>query len=303
MEQRLPVEELEEMAHIEVGEALRRTRMHYGQTLEDIESALRIRASQIHAIEQGDTKQLPGRVYVIGFVRSYAEYLGLDGGKVVQLFKAQYMDTQANDLLSFPVPASETKTPPAWLVALSLLIVIIFVAGLYSYARSDHSNALEITNVPEDIKSHINQDILVKKPSFEAMGLTQLPEDQEEVIEQDPVIEVENMGSDEAQKTGIILNIVDSSWVEIKDGEGKVLVSNILEKGDQYFVPDSPGLSMSLGNAANVEIVLDGRPLKPLGGNGDVRRDIPLDSSYLKTLEFQDSEEIIQENSEEKTEP
>ena len=49
-----------------VGEILRRTRVHYKQSVEDIERALRIRASQIKAIETGDLEQLPGRVYAVG---------------------------------------------------------------------------------------------------------------------------------------------------------------------------------------------------------------------------------------------
>ena len=63
-----------------VGEILRRTRIHYDQTLADIERALHIRASLLEALEAGDYDRLPGRVYVIGFIRSYSEYLGLAAG-------------------------------------------------------------------------------------------------------------------------------------------------------------------------------------------------------------------------------
>ena len=51
MEEDLP-EELKNFADIEVGGLLRRTREHYRQSLQDIEHALRIRASQIDAIER-----------------------------------------------------------------------------------------------------------------------------------------------------------------------------------------------------------------------------------------------------------
>ena len=72
-----------------VGEILRRTRTHYGLNLQQVEQILRIRASNLEALETGDVSQLPGRVYAIGFVRAYAEYLGLDGDKMVHLFKQQ----------------------------------------------------------------------------------------------------------------------------------------------------------------------------------------------------------------------
>jgi hypothetical protein len=89
-----------------------------------------------------------------------------------------------------------------------------------------------------------------------------------------------------ASPKGVVLNIVRNSWVQIKNADGQIIVSDVLKAGDQYFVPDNPGMTMSLGNAGGVEILLDGRALSPLGNDGDIRRDIPLDTTYLKTLEF-----------------
>ncbi len=277
----LPVEELEELANVEIGEALRRTRLYYGQTLPDIEKALRIRACQIEAIENGDMERLPGRVYAIGFVRSYAEYLGLDGAKVIHLYKAQYMDGSGKQNLSFPVAAGDTKTPALWLMTLCLICAC---AGIYlwnDHHKPDRSLVMSVENVPDDIKTHVQNDILTN--SFAG---AQTSEDDE--FTEDAPPEIENMDDGAEQSAGIILNILDNSWVEIKNAEGEIIVSNILEKDDQYFVPDSPGLSMSLGNAANVEIIVAGRALKPLGKSGDVRRDIPLNMEHLKTLEFKE---------------
>ncbi len=280
MMDKLPVEELEAIANIEVGEALRQTRLHYGQTLEDVEKNLRIRACQISAIEQGDMNLLPGRVYAIGFVRSYAEYLGLDGARAVQLFKAQYMDTPAGSMLSFPVLASESKSPAIWLVVLSFVLAVSFFYTWHNFSiKNDSSAVLYIDPVPDRIKAHIDKNILVSLPVSE--NITVLDNLNDSVV-------VENMAKEEEQRSGIILNIIDDSWVEIKTIEGKIIVSDILEKGEQYFVPDNPNLSMSLGNAANVEIIIDARALKPLGKDGDVRRDIPLNTAYLKTLEFKE---------------
>ncbi|MBU0859077.1 MAG: helix-turn-helix domain-containing protein, partial [Alphaproteobacteria bacterium] len=84
-----PQKNWENLTDMTVGEILRRTRLHYGQSLTDVESILRIRAAQLQALEDGRIDLLPGRVYAIGFVRAYAEYLGLDGEKMVHLFKAQ----------------------------------------------------------------------------------------------------------------------------------------------------------------------------------------------------------------------
>lgn len=269
-DQKLP-EELEKYADLEVGDILRRTRLHYGQSLDDIERALRIRESQIDAIEKGDVEKLPGRVYAIGFVRTYAEYLGLDGDKIVHLFKAQYMDTNmARHQLSFPVPASETRTPPIWLILVSIAVAIMILVA-WGIKNTPQRKAVEdIQDVPHEITERIEADVL--------------PAPIVEQVEEASIMARE--AADIEQPKGIILNLLDKSWVEIRDQNGKAIVSDVLNQGDQYFVPDNPGLTMSLGNAGAVEILVDGRALKPLGKEGDVQRDIPLDTTYLKTLEF-----------------
>lgn len=283
MEEELSVAELEALAQTDVGEVLRRTREFYGKSLEEVERALRIRGSQIDAIERGDLSKLPGWVYAVGFVRSYAEYLELDCDKVVLLYKKQYMDGDCRADLSFPVPASETRTPAIWLVSFALVMASVCMLVWNHFHKSERSIVQDVAPLPEHIETHVNNEILI--------NALDAPLQEEAVLEEmggagdeNSGLEVENMGG--MQQTGIILKIIDESWVEIKDGNGGIMVSRVLEKGEEYFVPDNPGLSMSLGNAANVEIIVEGRVLKPLGGEGDVRRGIPLNTTYLKTLEF-----------------
>ncbi|MCK5384637.1 MAG: DUF4115 domain-containing protein [Alphaproteobacteria bacterium] len=293
MEKELSVEELETLAETDVGEVLRLTREFYGKSLEDVERALRIRSSQLGAIERGDVSKLPGRVYAIGFVRSYAEYLELDGDKVVYLFKSQYMNGQSKISLSFPIPVSETKIPTLWLVSGALVLASVFMLAWHQFNKPDRSIVQDVALLPEHIENHVNEEILIDaldKPLQEAAAQGQSGVVDDKVGAQsaeEP--EVENMGG--IQQTGIILKIIGNSWVEIKDGDGGIMVSRVLEKGEEYFVPDNPGLSMSLGNAANVEIIVEGRALKPLGKDGDVRNGIPLNTTYLKTLDFKDSED------------
>jgi len=290
MQDPLPVEELEAVADIEVGEALRRTRVYYGRSLADIEKALRIRACQIDAIERGDMQALPGRVYAIGFVRSYAEYLDLDGAKVVRLFKKQYMAGQGQSSLSFPMPASEAKTPTLWLVAITLMIATVFIYIWDSKNQPDRVLVEQIKQLPDRIEAHVNQEI---KSSLIIPHESKSRAIENEIEVGDLPAPVENMSGNNESQNGVILKILGDSWVEIKDANGNVLVSKVLEKGDEYFVPDSPGLSMSLGNSAKVEILVDGRSLMPLGKEGDVRRDIPLNISYLKTLDFKEEEHKV----------
>lgn len=269
-----------------VGEILRRTRTHYGQSLADIERALHIRASQIEAIEKGSVEHLPGRVYAIGFVRSYSEYLGLDGDKMVHLFKAQAGGKTSRPELDFPVAASDSKTPPVWIVAASFMMAVLILAGWWGSQSRDRTLVNEIPEVPEELKAEMEIDI----PAIdtEPMGPFQ-PEDvapaagDAYAVDASPPVAAQQALPEEPVIEGILLNITENSWVEIRDQSGNALVSRVLQAGDQYFVPDRPDLSMSLGNAGGVQLEVDGQPLRPLGAIGEIRRDISLDANALKT--------------------
>src|SRR5689334_16452081 len=74
---------------VSVSDMLRSKRMSLGYELNEIAVALRIRLAYLEAIEQGRFKDLPGATYAHGFLRTYAEHLGLDPQLVLRRFKEE----------------------------------------------------------------------------------------------------------------------------------------------------------------------------------------------------------------------
>lgn len=311
-----------------VGEILRRTRLHYRQSLQDIERALRIRASQIQAIEEGDTSQLPGRVYAIGFVRSYAEYLGLDGEKMVKLFKRQSGAPATRPALDFPATASETRLPPLWVIAVCTMSVILIISGWWAISAGKKADTIippvPVAETMGQGQSQITAEVPVEQAEGVAVAdqadLTMPTQDVLESVEPPPVPDtmpslpdavkkalpkvagqtLENQGQMPPQAApdsqNIILNIRNNSWVEIRDERGDIIVSRVLKAGDQYYVPDRPDLTMSLGNAGAVQVLIDDFDLGFLGGKGEVLRNLPLDVRFLKE-QYAPEQEAAKSNS------
>ncbi|HWQ60800.1 MAG TPA: helix-turn-helix domain-containing protein, partial [Negativicutes bacterium] len=69
-----------------VGEILRAEREKQGLTVKDIEKSTSIRALYIQAIEDGKYDVLPGEVYLKGFMRNYASFLGLDAKNLLEVY-------------------------------------------------------------------------------------------------------------------------------------------------------------------------------------------------------------------------
>lgn len=134
-----------------VGLMLRETRERYGLTLRDVANALRIRVVYLHALEEGRFVDLPGRPYVVGFLRSYAEYFGLDGDEVVRRYRDERTDAARPAKLVFPEPPLESKFPVGAMLAI-LTVVSVLGYGAWQFIGSDEGDTrLAVTSVPSEL--------------------------------------------------------------------------------------------------------------------------------------------------------
>ena len=75
----------------EIGNSLREARLRQGLDFPELEQATKIRGKYLRALEHEEFEQLPGPTYVKGFLRSYAEYLGLDGQLYVDEYNSRFL--------------------------------------------------------------------------------------------------------------------------------------------------------------------------------------------------------------------
>lgn len=118
-----PNEEYIPTAH--VGSLLQEARLRHGQDLRIVAEDLRIKYYHLVAIEAGRFGDLPGPTYVTGFIRAYAEYLGLDAEDIVRRYKDEPKGTQDSGSLDFP-----TTTRDGGMPAGIFLLVALILAGV-----------------------------------------------------------------------------------------------------------------------------------------------------------------------------
>lgn len=125
-----------------VGVLMRECREHYGEDLRAVAQTLRIRLAYLQAIEQGQFEALPGATYAVGFIRAYADYLGLDSDAILQTFRAGTSDMRSRSDLDFPVAPAEGKFPSAMTMWVSLVLVVATIVGWQYFSESDDSLAM-----------------------------------------------------------------------------------------------------------------------------------------------------------------
>lgn len=118
------------------GEVLRERRERKGITLEQAAEDTRIREKFLAALESGDHHALPGAVYTKGFLRSYAEYLDLDGADLIALYTAERVTTPEAPRTfepMRPVLRSGVFISPTVLVPIVVLALVVGFIGYMSY--------------------------------------------------------------------------------------------------------------------------------------------------------------------------
>lgn len=138
-----------------IGDELTRAREAAGLHLDDVAAQLRIRREFLAALEEGRPDALPGVTYAIGYVRTYAAFLGLDVEQAVTRFKQEAAGLAQRTQLVFPSPAPEGRVPGVGLVFASVLLAGLAYGGWYWMSERGLSVHDMVPEVPERLATLI----------------------------------------------------------------------------------------------------------------------------------------------------
>src|SRR3712207_6796732 len=119
----------------EIGDQLRETRLRSRIDIAEVEAATKIRAKYLRALENEEWDLLPGPTFVKTFLRTYAEYLGLDARLLVEEYRQRYERPSSVDLAPFAgMPGQRRRRRPRPVfgpVAVVIIGVLLLVGALY----------------------------------------------------------------------------------------------------------------------------------------------------------------------------
>ncbi len=283
-----------------VGGDLRAARERLGWPLPATSDYVRIRLALLEALEDGRVNDLPGQVYAIGFVRSYAQALGLDPDDMVRRFNEEVGSGVPRVELDFPAPVPQRHVPAGAVVLLGAMLTVVGYVSWYRVA-ADHTGQAEVQQVPARLAPLAlplvpppPAHVAAAAPSGSVTSLARAyvppavsPSAAEAgVLTPGALTPVESApiaGAPGAPQ--LVLNATADAWVQVKDSQGKIVLSKLMHAGDSWPVPATPAgakpMLLTTGNAGGTMLTLDGKTLPAVGGNGVVLHDIPLDPQTL----------------------
>ena len=130
----------------EIGNSLREARLRQGLEFPEIEQATKIRGKYLRALEDEQFDVLPAQTYVKGFLRSYADYLGLDGQLYVDEFNSRYVSGEIEEeeeqayrpRVSSPSRGGALQNKAVLLTVAAIVALTIFVFAAFRWGGPDN---------------------------------------------------------------------------------------------------------------------------------------------------------------------
>jgi len=303
-----------------VGQDLRAARLRRGDDLATVSRSLKIRKDHLESLEEDNFADLPGKTYAIGFVRSYAQYLGLDVKATVERYKQEISgrrDEHVSAEPSFQIE-EQRRLPYGWRIVAAIvgLALIYGVWHLVSagYAPQPVPPAPKLNPPRPQVTAAARPETPLVPAASENAGDNALAPPAANVSPQpappapplaqsksamtsaaptqtaqpSPTVPAINATTRQVIIPGItagngrvVLRARAATRITIKGPDGTTYANRDLAPGDSYSVPAVQGLSLAVANAGALDAVVDGLDLGRVGENQQVLGHISLDPQSL----------------------
>ncbi|HEV2498558.1 MAG TPA: RodZ domain-containing protein [Terriglobia bacterium] len=289
------------------GDNLRREREMRGITLEEISSTTKISIRFLELLEAEEFSKLPGGIFIRSFIRSYANYLGLDEEQVMAEYQLVAPPQGGEDFSRLGVTgnsANKRNRAPV----LPWIIAVILLAGGYAIFRYAHHSSeapLGFGNPPPVSKAvSASAKAAVNAPSVhppqvlaapQADGATTTANPASSGATANPVpasnsaaangtaagakarltpaqTSQSNAPAAPAAGNGLTLQVVatEQAWVSVK-ADGKTALEQVMKPNDVRTLTAKSYFDVTTGNAEGTVLTLNGVTMGPLGRRGEVK--------------------------------
>lgn len=267
--------QLTEDAAVLPGRRLAAARTAQNLSAADVARQLKLSVWQVEALEAGLYRQLPGPIFVRGFIRNYARLVKLDPDELVKALGDSVPPPAPRPAVSpsrdIPFPA---RGKPRWAIVAVPAAVIVGLLAAYEFLWNEPDSlpaAPPVSSAPQPARKVADPATTVTRPAAAtaegrsaATSAVKVPAAKPG---QDAQPATAAAASDAPRKSArrgereLKLAFNQECWVEIRDRNERVIFSQLNRPGTQQSVSGLPPFSVVLGNAHGVQLTYDDKPV------------------------------------------
>jgi len=279
-----------------VGHLLRNARTAKGLSIDDVSRQLRLSAQQIEAIEKEDFEKLPGRTFLRGFIRNYANLVQLNPVPLLQMLPestrviSTYERTPfKNKQISF---SSNREKPGNHSLIIAIILFVIILGAYFLFENGGWNKNSDISAEIEEKKTEsatASVEIQLPLPGVvkNTSNTSDSPANKPSEVN-NPVPATENTAAqadaktesapenksavektEKTEKTAafdknighLYFKLTADSWIKVVDGKGVTVFEQLKKSGSEQIVTGKRPLSLVIGNASGVNLTYNDKEI------------------------------------------
>jgi cytoskeleton protein RodZ len=295
-----------------VGQDLRAARLRRGDDLATVSRSLKIRKDHLEAVEEDNFSGLPGKTYAIGFVRTYAGYLGLDSAKTVERYKLEISSRHDEPLSANPNFHNDEsrRLTYGW----RIVAAVIGLALIYGVWHLVSAGPAPLAVPPAPALTPSRSRVVAVKPApapppaatgnsamppTAVASLPAAPANPQSAVSSSiaaaptkatalpsPAIAAVPSGPGEVYGRSnanprVVLRTRGDTRLTVRGADGTIYLNRDLKPGDSYLVPNVAGLSLAASDGGAVDVSVDGKNLGKVGQDQQILGQVSLSPASL----------------------
>ena len=276
----------------EIGKKISLSRKGSRKKIDSISRTLKISSQYLLAIEDGDINKLPSRVYLKGFIKSYAEYFNADISRELELLDTHFKQLETRDTPE-KVNSKIFESMPNQKVFIFTLTIFVVIFYLWDNYKKSIDLSLKDLNIKEN---DFSEEFVKKEKNNLEENITDLEENnnleenlkmEKEKINEGEVLAEKKVLYDDTMLLNNLLGVknklkiifLDKTWIQIKAVNGSIIKSGIFENGEVIFLEkdeENNDFYIDTGNAGGFKLIFEDKELPILGEIGSVKKNISL---------------------------
>ena len=264
-----------------IGQKLKKARKLKNLKISDVSRELKISEEILKNFETDNLQDDINIVFLIGHLRSYCVFLDLDQTEILRQFKDSQIRTDKLDI-EIKRPVDDKNFLFSNKLISFALIIIIFSSFYFLFIEVDKPKreyalipdlpenyiaTIEKANVTSSSKIKINK----KNENDNLAKLDTTPNSSSAIA---------SVSKNEENKSIITLKFLDDTWIQLRDVNDEIVLSQLMNKNDEYSYDVDLNYSITSGNAAHIMVLIDQSVRGKIGKKGQVVDSLVLNKDF-----------------------